>query len=101
MHSLTFEAYRNKKKIGIEDGFLKLRKTLEIYKDYERSFYEIWSEAFINKTLILASLFGATAPWLQLALTRFLRLILQLLKVYDWKEALLPLAIGVHSYIIT
>lgn len=97
MRGLTFEAYRNKEKIGIEDGLLKLRKALGTYKDYRSSFYKVYLKAFINYTSILVSLFGATAPQLQPALTRFYELILQLSKFYDWKEALLSLAIEVHS----
>ncbi len=80
---------------------LKLRKTSGTYKDYSSSFYEVWSEAFINYTSIIVSLFRAMAPRLQAALTQFYDLILQLSKVYDWKEALLPLAIEVHSHIVT
>ncbi len=71
------------------------------YKDYGNSFYEVWSEAFINYSSILVSLFGATVPRLQAALTQFYDLVLQLSKVYDWKEALLPMAIEVHSHIVT
>ena len=49
----------------------------------------------------MVSLFGAMAPCLQVALTQFYGLVLQLLKLYDWKEALLPLAIEVYLRIIT
>ncbi len=101
MRGLTFEAYKDEEKIGIEDGMLKLRKTSGIYKNYGSSFYEVWSEAFINYTSIMVSLFGATAPRLQAALTQLYGLVLQLSKVYYWKEALLPLAIEVHLYIVT
>ena len=101
MRGLIFEAYKDEERIGIEDGMLKLRKTSGTYNDYGSSFYKVWSEAFINYTSIMVSLFGATAPRLQAALTQFYGLVLQLSKVYDWKEALLPLAIEAHSYIVT
>ncbi len=101
MRGLTFEADKDEERIGIEDGMLKLRKTSGTYKDYGSSFYGVWSEAFINYTSIMVSLFGATAPHLQAALIQFYGLGLQLSKVYDWKEALLPLAIEVHSHIVT
>lgn len=101
MRGLTFEAYQEKERIGIENGMLKLRKTLGLYKDYGSSFFEVWSEAFINYTSILVSLFRAIAPCLQRSLTQFYGLILQLSRVYDWKKALLPLAIKVHSQIVT
>lgn len=80
---------------------LKLRKTSGTYKDYGSSFYEVWSEAFINYTSIMVSLFGTMPPRLQAALTQFYGLVLQFSKLYDWKEALLPLAIEVHSHSIT
>lgn len=83
MRGLIFEVYRNEQKIGIEDGLLKLQKALRTYKNYKSSFYEVWSESFINYTLILVSFFGTMTPRLQLALTQFYGLILQLLEVYD------------------
>lgn len=100
MRGLSFEVYQDEEKIGIEDGMLKLRKTSGSYKDYGSNFYEVWSEAFINYTSIMLSLFGHTAHRLQAALTQFYGLVLQLSEVYDWKEALLPLAIEVHSHIV-
>ncbi len=101
MRGLSFEAYKDEEQIGIEDGMLKLRKTSGSYKDYSHSFYKVWSEAFINYTSILVSLFGATVPHFQATLTQFYGLMLQLSKVYDWKEALFPMAIEVHSHIVT
>lgn len=41
MRGLTFEAYKDEERIGIEDGMLKLRKTSGTYKDYGSSFYEV------------------------------------------------------------
>lgn len=76
IQNLTFKAYKNKKKIGIKDGMLKLEKTLGIYKDYGSSFYKVLSEAFINYTWIFVFLFGAMAPRLQAALTQFYGFIL-------------------------
>ena len=83
MRGLSFEAYQDEKRIGIEDGMLKLRKSSGSYKDYSSSFYKVWSEAFINYISILVSLFGTTAPQLQAALTQFYSTVLQLSKVYD------------------
>lgn len=83
MQDFTFEAYKDEEKIGIKDGMLKLEKTSETYKDYGSSFYKVWSEAFINYTSIIVSLFGATAPCLQAVFTQFHGLVLQFSKVYD------------------
>lgn len=41
MRGLTFESYQDEERIGIEDGMLKLRKTLETYKDYGSSFAKV------------------------------------------------------------
>ncbi len=101
MRGLSFKAYKDGERIGIEDGLLNLRKNSGLYKDYGNSFYEVWSEAFINYTSILVSLFGATVLHLQAAFTQFYGQVLRLSKVYDWKEALLPMAIEVHSQIVT
>lgn len=83
MQSVSFEVYKNEKKIGIENGMLKLRKILGTYKNYDSSFYEVWSETFINYTSIIVFLFGAIVPRLQAALTQLFGLVLQLLKVDD------------------
>lgn len=64
IRGLIFEAYQDEEKIEFKDGMLKLQKTSKIYKDYGSSFYEVWSEAFINYTSIMVSLFGAIAPCL-------------------------------------
>ncbi len=37
MRGLTFEAYKDEERIGIEDGMLKLRKASGTYKDYSES----------------------------------------------------------------
>lgn len=43
MQGLTFEAYQDKERIGIEDGILKLRKTSGTCKDYGSNYYELSS----------------------------------------------------------
>lgn len=46
--------------MGVKDNIPKMRKKLEIYKNYGTSFYKICSKAFINYILIIVSLFKAT-----------------------------------------
>ena len=75
-------------------------RTPGTYKDYGKSFMEVWSESFYNYTAIMDAFFGRVAPDLQLALLRFYGVILQLSKVYDWQEAVLPMAIEVHTHIV-
>lgn len=72
MRGLSYEAFQDEERIGIKYGMLKLRKASGSYKDYRTTFYEVWSESFINYTTILVSLFGATAPRLHAILRRSL-----------------------------
>ncbi len=80
---------------------LKLRKTSRTYKDFSKSFYEVWADAFHNYTTILVSLFGREVPDLHSALAEFYNNIYELSKVYEWQEAVLPMAIEAHTFIIT
>lgn len=101
MQGLSCEIYQDKECIDIENKILKLWKSSRLYKDYSSSFYNVWLEDFINYTFILISLFETSAPYFLVSLTQFYDIVLQFSKVYDWKEALLPLVIEVQSYIIT
>lgn len=56
-----FKSYQNKKKIGIEIALLKLQKTIETYKNYKNSFYEVGLKAFMNYNLIFVLLLETTA----------------------------------------
>lgn len=61
---------------------LKLWKMSKTYKDFKKSFYEVWADAFHNYTTILVSLFGKEAPDLHAALAKFYNCIYELLTVY-------------------
>ena len=71
MRGLRFDTFQDQKQIGIEDGMLRLRKTLGTYKDFGKSFHEVWSEAFYNYITILVSLFWKEAPNLHNILAEF------------------------------
>lgn len=62
---------------------LMLQKTLGTYKDYDSSFYEVWSDVFIKYISIMVSLFEAMAIHFQAVVTQLYGLVLQLSKVYD------------------
>ena len=62
---------------------LRLRKTSEKYKDFGKSFHEVWSKAFHNNTIILVSLFRKEAPDLHTALAEFYSNIYDLSTVYE------------------
>ncbi len=68
---LQFNSLHDWDRIGIKDGMLKLRKTSRTYKDFSKSFYKAWVDAFHNNTTILVSLFGREVPNLHSALAEF------------------------------
>ena len=71
MRGLRFDTFQYQERIAIEDVIHRLRKTSGIYKDFEKSFHEVWSDSFHNYIIILVSLFGKEAPDLHIALAEF------------------------------
>ncbi len=71
MRGLRFDVLQDHDWIGIQDGMLMLRKTSGTYRDFEKSFYEVWVDAFHNFTIILVSLFSKEALGLHTALAEF------------------------------
>lgn len=55
------KTYHDQDRIGIKDSRLRLKKNAGTYKDFGKTFCEVWYEAFINYTAILAAFYGATA----------------------------------------
>ena len=41
MQSLHYKAFQDQKRIGIEDGMLRLRKTSGSYKDFGKLFHNV------------------------------------------------------------
>ncbi len=62
---------------------LRLMKTSGTYKNFRKSFYEVWSESFLNYTSIMVSLFAPSTAELNVALNSFYGNILQLSQVYE------------------
>lgn len=60
-----------------------MRKITGSYEDYSRDNI-LWSEAFLNYTMILIELFNATTFSLYLVLYFFYREIIDLSMVYKW-----------------
>lgn len=88
------------KGIRKEDRLREPRKTSGSYENSGNLVHEVWSQSFLNYTSIFIAIFGNIAPGLDASMFRFYSAILQLSKVYKWKEGLLPLAIEVHSHIL-
>lgn len=72
----------------------------EIYKDYKKFFYEVWANVCHNYITIFVSLFGKEAPDLYAAFVKFYSCIYKLLTVYKWQEAVFPMAIEAHKFIV-
>lgn len=100
MRGLRFDSMQDHDRVGIEDGMLRLRKTSGTYKDFGKSFYEVWADTFHNYTTILVSLFGKEAPDLHAALAKFYSCIYELSTVYEWQEAVLLMAIEAQTFIV-
>ncbi len=100
IRGFRFDSLHDQDRICIEDGMLKLRKTEGTNKDFGKSFYEAWADAFHNYTTILVSLFVREVPDLHSALAEFYTNIYKLSQVYEWQEAVLPMAIEAHIFII-
>ncbi len=100
MRGLRFDTFQDQEQIGIDNGMLRLWKTLGTYKDFGKFFHKVWSEVFRNYTTILVFLLGKEAPDLHTALAEFYSNIYELSTVYKWQEAVPPMAIEAHLYIV-
>ena len=61
----------------------------------------IWSELFLNYSSILVNFFGVAFLSLFYVLLKFHDQILKLGRIYEWQNAVLPLAIDFHTSITT
>ncbi len=100
MLGLQFDSLYDQDPIGIDDGMLKLRKTSGTYKDLCKSFYKVWANAFHTYTTILVFLFGKEVLDLHSVLAEVYTNIYELSTVYEWQEAVLPIAIEAHTFIV-
>ncbi len=100
IRGLRFDSLHDQDRIGIEDGMLKLRKTSGTYKDFGKSFFKVWADAFHNYTTILVFLFRRKVSDLHSVLAEFNTNIYEHSTMYDWQEAVLPMAIEAHTFIV-
>jgi hypothetical protein len=103
MRGLGHEFFEDQDRIGFgENGQLKnLKKTVGTFKDFGKTFYEVYAEAFINYQLITTTLFAKISPDLFATLIKYYQKILELAKLYDWKTAMLPFVIEHHTHVAT
>jgi hypothetical protein len=82
MRDLSHEFYENHNRIEFENDQLKnLKKIVEIFKDFEKSFYEIYSKVFINYQLMIISLFVIISLDIFATLIKFYQKVLKLAKL--------------------
>lgn len=86
--------------ITIENGQMKLKRVTGSLRDFGPT-WEIWSESFLNYTMIMVDFFGSTSPPLCLVLLLFHGKVRKLSKIYEWQNAILPLALDFHTEITT
>lgn len=86
-------------RVGIDDGMLKLRKTLGTYKNFEIFFTrcERTSSTTTNHSCLF---FGKEAPNLHAALAKFYSCICKLSTIYKWQETVLPISIETYTFIV-
>jgi hypothetical protein len=85
MRELNHEFYLKQNHIELEknEQLKNLRKIVRIFKNFDKFYYEMYSETFINYHLIVMSLFDKISSNLFVTLIKFQQKILKLTKLYD------------------
>lgn len=86
--------------ITFEHGQMKIKKVTGTLRDFGNTI-EIWSDGFLNYSMVMVDFFGVAFPSLFRALLTYHSKIRHLSRIYDWQHAVLPLAIDYHSEITT
>lgn len=86
--------------ITFEHGQMKIKNVTGTLRDFGNTI-DIWSDGFLNYSMVLVDFFGVTFPSLFRLLLMFYSKIRQLSRIYDWQHAVLPLAIDYHTEITT
>ena len=79
---------------------MKLKRATGTLRDFGSSL-DIWSEAFLNYSMIMVDFFGAAFPSLFRAFSIFHQKTRGLSKIYQWQNAVLPLGIDYQTEVIT
>lgn len=86
--------------LSLKNSTIRLKKVIETYKDFEKTFQDMWSESFLNYSAIMVFFFGLSKPTLHRTLSRFYSDIFKFSWVYNWEDAVLLIAIKLYYYII-
>ena len=85
--------------VTFENG-MKIMKVTGTLRDFGNTL-DIWSDGFLNYSTVLVDFFGVAFPSLFRSLLMFHSKIRHLSRIYDWQNAVLPLAINCHTKITT
>ena len=77
---------------------MRLKRVTGTLRDFG-STWDIWSETFINYTMVMVDIFGLTFPSLCRVLLLFHSKVRKLSKIYERQNAVLPLVIDFHTEI--
>ena len=97
-HLQGWDKKDQKKNIFIKDGRMRLKQASGNLRDFGTS-SAIWSELFLNYSSILVNFFGVAFLSLFYAFLKFHDQILKLGRIYEWQNAVFPLAIDFHTSI--
>lgn len=93
MRELRYEAFQDQERISIENRMLNIQRIWkELPRGLEDGIYQLHRHPGIAVR--------QRSPSLHTVLTQFYGNILQLSKAYEWQEAVLPMAIEVHTHIM-
>lgn len=102
LHKLRYFDGREEKdrdeNAGIKGDCKKIKRVMGTLRDFGSTF-DIWSKCFINYCMIMMDFFGAAFPTLFRVLLLFHNKIQELSEIYEWQNAVLPLAIDYHTAI--
>jgi hypothetical protein len=102
MRELEHEFCENQDRIEFDenDQLKNLKKTMKIFKNFDKTFYKIYVEIFINYQLITTILFVKISLDLFATLIKYYQKILKLVKLYDWEIAMLSFVIEHHIHVV-
>lgn len=99
MRGFRFDSLKDHDRIGIEDGMLGLRKTSGTYKDFGKSFYEVWRTPSTT-TPPSSSPCLAKRPQTSTPPSSNSTATSTSSPVYKWQDVVLPMAIEAHTFIV-
>ncbi len=86
--------------ITFEHGQMKIKKVTGTLCDFSNTI-NIWSDSFLNYSIVMVDFFGIAFPSLFRALLTYYSKICHLSRIYDWQHIVLPFAIDYYSEITT